>query len=212
MSTHNSNIQAFWHLVCDHVAEIRSLISEQAALSSDFLDALQDSLSAIDPRLTVFCSPEEDLAQVNLVFGCDGYQQSIDQVLELVAGAPVIEGVKPVAFSPRANHIPDGIELNGLLVHIEEVYFSLRKVQQKLHLDIFLEDLGGDEDDLRVEAVLMFLEAIIGEYDLMTCMASIDWHDLPADPEDHGLKNLGHLRSDYDACGPLQADYGMLLH
>ncbi len=212
MSASNPNIQSFWHLVGDHVAELRSLVSDQAALSPEFLEALQDGLTAIDPSLTVFCTPEEESTMVNMVFGCDGYRQGIDQVLELVASAPVMEGVRPVAFSPRANYVPDGIDLNGLLVQLEDVYFSLQQVKGNLHLDLYLDDLSLHEDDLRVEAVLMFLEAIIGEFDLMTRIHSIDWHDLPSDPEDHGLKTLNHLRSSYDAFGPLSADYGMLLH
>ena len=212
MPASNPNIQAFWYLVNHHVAELRSLVSDQAALPPEFLDALQDALTAIDPCLTVFCTPQEESTEVNMVFGCDGYQQGIEQVLELVANAPVMEGIKPIAFSPRSSHIPDGIDLDGLLVQLEDVYYSLQRVKGNLHLDLYLEDLSLHEDDLRVEAALMFLEAIIGEFDLMTRIASIDWHDLPSDPEDHGLKTLNHLRSSYDAFGPLNADYGMLLH
>jgi hypothetical protein len=212
MHTNNSHIQAFWRLVSDNVQELCSLASEQAALSPEFLDALHAGLQAIDPCLTVFCTPVDDATTVHMVFGCDGYQQGIDQVLQLVAAAPPLEGVKPLAFSPRDSHIPDAIDLNGLLVQLEDVYFSLRRVQGNLHLDLYLEDINMHADDLRVEAVLMFLEAIIGEYDMMTCISSIDWHDLPVDPEDHGLKPLSDLRQNYDDLGPLNADYGTQLH
>ncbi len=212
MNTNNLNIQSFWQLVSEHVQELHSLVSEQAALSPEFLDALHDSLQMIDPCLTVFCAPVEESTTVHMIFGCDGYQQGIEQVLQLVAAAPSMEGVKPLAFSPRDSHIPDAIDLNGLLVQLEEVYFSLRRVQGSLHLDLYLEDVNLHADDLRVEAVLMFLEAIIGEYDMMTCISSMEWHDLPADPEDHGLKNLSNLRQSYDSLGPLNADYGSQLH
>jgi hypothetical protein len=147
-----------------------------------------------------------------MVFGCDGYQQGIDQVLQLVAAAPALEGINPLAFSQRDKHIPDAIDLNGLLVHLVEVYFSLRSVQGNLHLDLYLEDINIHADDLRVEAVLMFLEAIIGEYDMMTFISSIDWHDMPTDPDDHGLKPLSELRQNYDALKPINADYGSQLH
>lgn len=212
MNINNSLIQAFWQLVSDNAQELCSLVSDRAALSTELLDELHAGLQAIDPCLTVFCTPADEAATVHMVFGCDGYQQGIDQVLQLVAAAPVLEGIKPLAFSQRDKHIPDAIDLNGLLVHLVEVYFSLRSVQGNLHLDLYLEDINIHAEDLRVEAVLMFLEAIIGEYDMMTCISSIDWHDMPTDPDDHGLKPLSELRQNYDALRPINADYGSQLH
>lgn len=206
------SIQSFWQLVNHHQAELRSLVHERAALSDEFLEDLQDSLQAIDTCLTVFCTPAEDGKQVNMVFGCDGYQEGIELVLQIVASAPELKNINAVAFNPRAATIPDGIDLNGLLVNLEDVYFSLQQTKLGVHLDIYLEEMSLHEDDLRVEAVLMFLDAIIGEYDLMTRIASIDWHDTPADPLDHGLRDLTSLRQAYDDLGSIPTTLSKLLH
>ena len=207
-----SPVQSFWQLVSHHQAELRSLVHERAALSDEFLEDLQDALQSIDTCLTVFCTPAENAQQVNMVFGCDGYQDGIELVLQIVASAPELKDIHAIAFSPRAKTIPDGIDLNGLLVNLEDVYYSLRQSKQGLHLDIYLEDMTIHEDDLRVEAVLMFLEAIVGEYDLMTRVASIDWHDMPADPLDHGLRNLTSLRQVYDDLGKIPTSLSKHLH
>ena len=207
-----SNMQSFWKLVSHHQAELRSLVHERAALSEEFLEDLQDALQTIDTCLTVFCTPADNGKQVNMVFGCDGYQEGIELVLQIVAAAPPLKDIHAIAFSPRASNIPDGIDLNGLLVNLEDVYYSLRQSKQGLHLDIYLEDMTIHEDDMRVEAVLMFLDAIIGEYDLMTRIASIDWHDTPADPLDHGLRNLTSLRQEYDGLGKIPTSLSKHLH
>jgi hypothetical protein len=58
----------------------------------------------------------------------------------------------------------------------------------------------------------MFLDAIVGEYDLMTRIHSVNWLDLPEDPLDYGLKPLIELRQQFDLLRSKRPALGEALH
>jgi hypothetical protein len=68
------------------------------------------------------------------------------------------------------------------------------------------------DDAPQTDAALMFLDAIVGEYDLMTRIHSVNWLDLPEDPLDHGLKPLVELRQQFDLLRSKRPALGEALH
>ena len=192
--------------------QLRSLVDQESALVHELLEEVQDQLSDIDPHLTVFCARDDTGTGIELVFGCDGYCQSIDTVLFLVAAAPEISHIKVLAFNPRVDNIPEAIEVGDAVLELDELFFGLRNIGEELHLDLYLEDLPIIEDAPQTDAALMFLDAIVGEYDLMTRIHSVNWLDLPEDPLDHGLKPLIELRKQFDLLRPKRPALGEALH
>ena len=192
--------------------QLRSLVDQESALVHELLEEVQDQLSDIDPHLTVFCARDDAGTGIELVFGCDGYCQSIDTVLFLVAAAHEISHIKVLAFNPRVDNIPEAIEVGDAVLELDELFFGLRNIGEELHLDLYLEDLPIIEDAPQTDAALMFLDAIVGEYDLMTRIHSVNWLDLPEDPLDHGLKPLIELRKQFDLLRPKRPALGEALH
>ncbi len=45
---------------------------------------------------------------------------------------------------------------------------------------------------------MIYLDALIGEYDLMTRVSTLSWYELPVDPTDFGLQLLPELRDCFD--------------
>ncbi|MDC9719917.1 MAG: hypothetical protein PSN46_04200 [Gammaproteobacteria bacterium] len=208
----NAPIDSFWKLVSDNADQLRSLVNEESVLAQELLEEVQDHLADIDPHLTVFCARNEAGTGIELVFGCDGYSQSIDTVLFLVAAAPKLEDIKVFAFNPRVEQIPEAIEIGDAVLELDELFFGLRSVGEELHLDLYLEELPMLEDAPETDAALMFLDVIVGEYDLMTRIHSVNWLDLPEDPLDHGLKPLIELRQQFDLLRPKCPLLGEALH
>jgi hypothetical protein len=61
------------------------------------------------------------------------------------------------------------VNLGDELVEINEFWFGYRIEARKLHLAVYMKDLPKSLDlEPRVEAVMICLDALIGEYDLMT--------------------------------------------
>ena len=181
-------------------------------LAQELLEEVQEQLSYIDPHLTVFCARDDAGTGIELVFGCDGYNQSIDTVLFLVAAAPVLDQIKVLAFNPRVEQIPEAIEIGDSVLELDDLFFGLRNVGEELHLDIYLDELPMADDAPQTDAALMFLDAIVGEYDLMTRIHSVNWLDLPEDPLDHGLKPLVELRQQFDLLRSKRPALGEALH
>ena len=208
----NSPVQNFWQLVSGNADQLLSLVDEESELAHELLEEVQHQLSDIDPHLTVFCARDESGTGIELVFGCDGYSQSIDTVLFLVAAAPKISQIKVLAFNPRIENIPEAIEIGDAVLELNELFFVLRNIGEELHLDLYLDDLPIVDDAPQTDAALMFLDAIVGEYDLMTRIHSVNWLDLPEDPLDHGLKPLIELRKQFDLLRPKRPALGEALH
>jgi hypothetical protein len=59
---------------------------------------------------------------------------------------------------------------------------------------------------------MIFLDALIGEYELMTRVWSLDWLERPLDPRDYGLRPLSELREAFDRDKSAAAPIGMTMH
>lgn len=189
-------ISDFWHEVTETITRLFSEQDEETArlLITDY----QDRLKRIDENLTFHFERDEGTECVEMVIGCDGYAQSIGSVLSLVEAAPSIEGLKVVAFNGRHDPVPPYICVGEDDFHIDEFWCSLRQDSGKLHLSVYLEESAEPEPNPRVEAVMIFLDAILGEYDLMTRVSTLNWYERPFDPEDHGLLPFRDLRGRFD--------------
>lgn len=82
-----------------------------------------------------------------------------------------------------------------------------------MQLAVYLKDAPRIlEMDPRVEAVMIFLDALIGEYELMTRVWALDWCELPKDPVDFGLIPLQQLRTAFDHMKDDVQPVGITIH
>ena len=151
--------------------------------------------------------------QYDMVFGCDGFPESIHSVLSVIGAAPELSGIEFKAFNNRYDPIPLSVNIGDEFCEIDDFWCRVSVVNDRMHLEIYLENAPKVLDmDPRVEAVMIYLDALIGEYELMTRVWALDWFEIPASPEDYGLTRLVDLRDYFDEIKQGASPIGITLH
>jgi len=208
-----NQIRAFWQQIEQTLDQL--LDSQQGAQfdADSLLDAYRSALQKIDRNLTFHFEREHEEGPVEMIFGCDGYPESIHSVLTVVGAAPELSGINFRAFNHRYDPVPSCVNLGEEYCEIEEFWCLLRVIEGKLHLAIYLQDAPRIlEMDPRVEAVMIFMDALIGEYELMTRIWALDWCELPQEPLDFGLIPLSRLREEFDKLKDEVKPVGITIH
>lgn len=206
-------IHSFWQQLEQTIDGLLSSEDENQFDADSLLLEYRKSLEIIDTNLTFHFEREEGEGAVEMIFGCDGYPESIHSVLSLVGAAPEIGGIRFVAFNNRYDPVPACVNLGDELVEIAEFWFGYRIEARKLYLAVYMQELPKSLDlEPRVEAVMIYLDALIGEYDLMTRVSTLDWYELPVDPVDFGLKPLAELRDVFDQARETIDPIGLTYH
>ncbi len=213
MKQNRKQINEFWQQV-EQTIDLLLHSQQESHFEADMLlNQYSDILREIDQNLTFHFERDEDEGPVEMIFGCDGYPESISMVLSLVGAAPQLHGIQFKAFNHRYDPVPGFINVGDEYCELSDYCFALRLVDGKLHLEIYMEDAPTElELDPRVEAVMIFLDALIGEYELMTRIWSLDWLERPVDPRDYGLRPLSELRAAFDRDKAAVAPIGMTMH
>ncbi|GGK85873.1 hypothetical protein [Amphritea balenae] len=195
----HTKIINFWQQVEQTIDRLLNSEAENQFDNESLLLEYSNSLRNIDSNLTFHFEREEGEGAVEMIFGCDGYPESITSVLSLVGAAPDIGGIRFVAFNHRYDPVPTCVNLGDEQIEIEAFWFGYRIEAGRYHLDIYMQDLPKALDmEPRIEAVMIYLDALIGEYDLMTRVSTLSWYELPVDPTDFGLQLLPELRDCFD--------------
>ncbi|MFB9885403.1 hypothetical protein [Balneatrix alpica] len=211
-TTRNALVNAFWTQVQNTISWVTERAGSVHVHVEDILLGYERLLKQIDENLTLQVGRAHAQAPVELVIGCDGYAESIASVMSLVQAAPSMQGVHIRAFHERLDEVPGVVEtLDEEPLALSTLWFHLSRTDE-LHLSIFLEEFQGLESDTRVEAVMYYLDALIGEFDLMTRVATLNWYVLPEDPLDFGLKPLSELRTEFDRIRASVRPLGVVLH
>ncbi len=213
MSNDSKHIEAFWQQLEQTLDQLLGTRGDMQFEAESLLSAYRDSLQKIDRNLTFHFERETDEGPVDMVFGCDGYPESIHAVLSVVGAAPELSGINFRAFNNRYDPVPAFVNMGEELCEIDEFWCSLRLIGGKLQLAIYMTDAPDIlEMDPRVEAVMILLDALVGEYELMTRIWSLDWYELPAEPLDYGLMPLSELRHAFDRMKDQVQPVGITIH
>lgn len=189
---------AFWNWVRAN----RKRFTSDAAIRSagepaGVLDELSDKLQEVDGALTLQFTSGPGTEPV-LAIGCDGDEELIENVQRLVAAAGEIEGLRVVAFAQRIS--PKELELelgDGFVLKASEMWFRLSPDEShfdRLALKLFVKAPRVTEE--LAEASVLMVEAVLGEYALMTGIGDIDVEVAPAKRAD--LWPLEKLASTFD--------------
>lgn len=214
MNSPTKQLREFWDLFGQALEQLRDTETEDLLDQGErLLHAYRKQLREIDTNLTLNFERNSEEGPMELVFGCDGYPESIHNVLSLVDSAPQITGVQVKAFNERHYPVPTLVNLGGELCEIGDYWCSLRVISGRLELAVYLSDSPSIVDmDPRIEAVMILLDALIGEYEIMTKVWVLDWYPLPVDPLDYGLIPLEELREAFDAIKHEVKPVGIQLH
>lgn len=214
MKQTRKNIDSFWEQLEQTIDQLLGSRDEDRFDADTLLKDYRDQLEKIDRNLTFhFERDDETEGPVEMIFGCDGFPESISTVLSLIGAAPDLKGISFKAFNHRFDPVPTHVHIGDELCEIRDFWFALREVNSRLQLEIYMQDAPKVLDmDPRVEAVMIFLDALIGEYELMTRVWSLDWFELPVAPEDYGFVPLSELRAVFDAMKPQVNPVGIKLH
>lgn len=208
------HIHSFWEQLQETIDQLLSSRSDDRFEAEPLLKQYRDQLQKIDRNLTFHFQTDDDQdGALEMVFGCDGFPESIHSVLSLIGAAPEMSGIEFKAFNNRYDPIPLSINIGDEFCEIGDFWCRVAVVNNRMHLEIYLEEAPEVLDmDPRVEAVMIYLDALIGEYELMTRVWSLDWFELPSSPEDHGLIKLLDLRETFDRLKLDAAPIGLTLH
>ncbi|GAB2595448.1 hypothetical protein DN062_12755 [Nitrincola tibetensis] len=213
MIVNYEQIVAFWQQLEQTLDQLLDSQNDTYFDADLLLDHYRDILHKIDRNLTFHFEREEGEGPVEMVFGCDGYPESIHSVLSLISAAPALRGIEFRAFNDRCDPVPSCVNLGDEECRIEDYWCSLRLIEGRLQLAVYMDALPEVlEMDARVEAVMIFLDAIIGEFEIMTRIWSLDWFEIPADPLDFGLIPLEELRNAFDKIKDSVKPLGITLH
>lgn len=214
MKQTQKEIASFWEQLEQTIDQLLGSREDDRFEADSLLKDYRELLKKIDGNLTFhFERDEEEEGPVEMIFGCDGFPESISTVLSLIGAAPDLSGISFKAFNHRYDPVPTCVNIGDEFCEITEFWFGLREVNGRLQLEIYMEDAPKLLDmDPRVEAVMIFLDALIGEYELMTKVWSLDWFDLPVAPEDYGLVPLRQLRDVFDLMKRDAQPIGIKLH
>lgn len=214
MNSQMKQLKDFWETFGEALEQLRDAqLGELPEQGERLLSTYRKRLQEIDTNLTLNFERVSDEGTVELVFGCDGYPESIHNVLNLVDSAPSINGIQIKAFNDRYDPVPQIVNMGGEICDINDYWCSLRLINGRLELAIYLDEAPQILDmDPRVEAVMILLDALIGEYEIMTRIWALDWFDLPVDPLDYGLIPLVELRSAFDVLKKQVKPIGIQIH
>lgn len=214
MDISRKQIQKFWQRLENTIDQLLDSREGDRFDADSLLTQYRDELQKIDRNLTFhFERDDGDEGPVEMIFGCDGYPESINNVLHLVGEAPQMSGIRFKAFNERYDPVPAYVHVGDELCELRDFWCALRVVDGRMHLEVYLTDAPKMLDmDPRVEAVMIFLDALLGEYELMTRIWALDWYELPASPEDFGLIPLASLRKAFDALKGDVRPIGIQLH
>lgn len=213
MNLDREKISFFWEQLQETIEQLLSSRSDDRFEAEPLLKQYREQLQKIDRNLTFHFQSDEGEGAVEMVFGCDGFPESIHSVLSLIGAAPELSGIEFKAFNNRYDPIPLAVNIGDEFCEITDFWCRLTTVKNRLHLEVYLEDAPKVLDmDPRVEAVMIYLDALIGEYEIMTRVWALDWFELPVSPEDHGLIKLIDLREAFDKIKLDVAPIGLKLH
>lgn len=182
-------IAAFWTWFAANAAALH------ASSPIDTMNKVTDQLLTIDPG--VIAEIGGDQGDRTLVITADGKKAKFPVVEKIVAAKPAapIPGWNVVAFRQRSNGDMPVIEMDGAKVSLASTKFVAEPAGDKLDVTVYV--AGPDDEDSRAQIGFLVLDHTIGEYDMETRIAGIDFAPIAKAPKD--AKQIAELPAMVDA-------------
>jgi hypothetical protein len=170
---------SFWQWFSSVEEDIHTHLEEQPDdYASDILMHLKD----VHPDLVFDIPFELNNKKHELIISADGDPDLFPIVQELVDEAPIYSNWIIHNLRPRTNQYDQAIELDGLYLEYEDIFFELEEDTFPCAIDVYIR--GYDKDDHRyVHGYFLLLDTLLGEYLAVTLLPETRVHTLDEAPD-----------------------------
>jgi len=160
----NEDLMFFW----EWFSQNEEYIYEELETNTDNIAFLiAEQLKVVHSDLVFEISFEKEDNKMTFVISADGDIALFPLVIELCGKAPTYERWNIVAFRPRLKQQNQVIEIDGIKLDYDDVYFTYSTEDDFINLDIYIK--GYDQEDNRyIHTYFILLDSLIGEFDAVT--------------------------------------------
>jgi len=177
-----SNYLKFWTWF---ESEEQYIFDELEHYPDEIAEQIASNLERVDSDL-VFDIPFEVVnGKREFIISADGDENLFPLVQNFVKVAPSLERWNVVGLRPRTNQLDQAIDIEGLYLEYEDIFYVLRNQLFPLDVDVYIK--GYDVNDNRfTHGYFLLLDTLVGEYNAVTYFGNTMIHsyeDAPADAQ-----------------------------
>lgn len=134
----------------------------------DIAEVIAQNLERIHPDLVFDIPFDITDGKREIVISADGDKNLFSVVQEFVKTAKEYERWKIVGLRPRTNQLDQAIDIDGLYLEYEDIFFVLKHKSLPLDVDVYIKGYTTD-DNRYVHGFFLLLDTLVGEYNAVTC-------------------------------------------
>lgn len=186
------NNQEFWKWFTSIEEDLFYHVEEDP---ETYASEIHFQLTSVHPDI-VFDIPFELVdGKREFILSADGDASLFPVIEDLYSAAPTYERWIIHALRPRTNQRDQAIDLDGLYLEYEDIFYTLEDMELPLQLTIYIR--GYDQVDNRyIHGYFLLLDTLLGEFDAVTYTETIAIY--PYDDQE-GLQRFVTLRELFDS-------------
>lgn len=180
--------QNFWNWFSKNDIQVFSIVSGKESIAEE----LSIELKKVNENLvwSIGGSPSDN--KRDFIISAAGIKSSFPDVVSLYNSAPKdLVHWNFIAFRPKTN--TERIQFEDKVRDLSDFYFRFEKYLNKYNIDIYVKNYESGVDD---HITYLFLDSLLGEYNVETKLAAIDIHNLNTTEESRDLFPLKKI-ADY---------------
>ena len=187
----NEDLMFFWEWFTQ---KEKYIYDELESNTDEIAFLIAEQLKMIHRDLVFEISFEKEENKMNFVVSADGDISLFPLVIELCGIAPTYQRWNIVPFRPRLEQKNQVIDVDGIKLDYDDVYFTYTTQDDYLNLDVYIK--GYDQEDNRyIHTYFILLDSLIGEYDAVTKIGVTTVYTYV---EDDSLFNIRELKKIID--------------
>jgi len=137
-------------------------------------DDLSDKLRSFDDNLTFEFSGVKENGKREFILSANGMRKSFPLVFQLHETAPNFPNWEIIALKPRFESPKDmRLGINGKDFGVEDIFLDWKKIGNALSVQVHLR--ADVPNDMLLQIGFIFLDLVLGEYDVATKLGNIDF-------------------------------------
>lgn len=168
-----SKEEQFWEWFAQNESELYRANQE----SVEVFKALNEELAKISQGLTFEFSAVLQGAIKDFCISADGVKEYFPAVIDLVKVAPKFEHWHIRAFRQRIPNDNIAISMGDIDLSYDDIFFRYSIEDGKINIDLHIRNLVANKDQF-ISAIFILLDALLGEYDVVTQIGAIRWNKL----------------------------------
>ena len=165
----------FWKWFVKNKQKLEQFISTKDRTDYRIFNELSDQIKRVNSDLIAELTMKED--SFVLVISCDGIYAGIEHVQRLAANAPNINNWTIRKF--RHPMDPKILNYQGLELELDNLFvdFELDMKREKVDITYYIPNF--DDEDKRYKSLgFLFLDLVIGEFNMMTRVGCVDFEEM----------------------------------